>query len=1147
MVWNLVVAFLLITTPTLPAAHHPTPNEPPIADAGLDQRVTAGSTVLLDATGSRDPDGTIEEYTWRIDTPDGNTIEPGCTNCERTRFRAANNGTYNVSLTVTDDDGATQTDYLYVTVTPDDPPTVNVTGPRRTTTETPTTFQANVTAGSEPVQDITWRINETTIQVDNTTTVTRAFEDPGEQSITVIVTDEIGRTTTDTLQVTVNAANATPPPGDGNGSDPTDPANGPDSTDPANGSDPEPIITPSPGAGNGSLPGDGTSNTSVGTLASQFDPTVTGPQLVKGDRPLEASYGIASNAHPQNVSSIEWIVNGNPQTTSPGIDATWTAGRHSLEAKVTYADDSTVTATFSDGSTDVIADPAPTPILDDPTVESSVITGGFEVRDGYGNLEDVTVTVGDGNDFHLGYPPMRRLQPEQVRDRYRFENLTANQTYTVTLTATDNRGQTRTTSHTLNTSPGPEIISIGFPDTPVDSYHPRIDADRYTATHVVKIDLNGYESSQISTNTEPNTSDTIDLNARRQSYNEETDVLTIESDWAGHVPDSYSVSTDFSIDNSRTTIFDSSFTVTSSPPELRLTSPTEGTKRLVQNWGMVIDASQSFDPDNHQMRINWLDGAKHVQNNEWVAELTPTDTAGVRIIDETGATAEELGSFLPYYIPRIVSKKTTNTGPYNRSEDVVIEVRTDSYAFTKDPKRYNITLGARTNSSAVEILSVEKRQIPPNEVEGNNAIKHRLHRWVTTVRVEAQELNEGENWITMYNVENPERIYVSQELGDVELRFSEKARNLSLERTAYRVKNESGNQQIEITDRSRYRKLLRDGWSFEKRRQFVDSVSIQHRERETYTETKRRTFSQGSSARQFAASKPEWSYAGKERYEETKTVVVSEWKRKVTEGRPTGQTRRVVSNPNAYVTQRQYRYWTTNQVTVERDVTKKVPVTVTVEKTIQEEVCHRRIGCYDRERTISVKKTKQVERTVTVKREVTRRVKHRYWAKDAFANGHTATGNTRQVRSEPKRYHTEYLVQIPKERTQTKTRHSVSKTVQKSREEWTAFTNVSTIVQARGMVKAEDMRIGSIEKHRKWVLTKERNVTEVVETYDDESNVQVTYATVSGTLVYGPEPDQHRRFTITIEMTGHATKQELIEAAKARIIGCESDTEDCNE
>jgi hypothetical protein len=41
-------------------------NEPPLADAGLDQTVDRGATVLLDGTGSRDPDGEIVSYQWTV-------------------------------------------------------------------------------------------------------------------------------------------------------------------------------------------------------------------------------------------------------------------------------------------------------------------------------------------------------------------------------------------------------------------------------------------------------------------------------------------------------------------------------------------------------------------------------------------------------------------------------------------------------------------------------------------------------------------------------------------------------------------------------------------------------------------------------------------------------------------------------------------------------------------------------------------------------------------------------------------------------------------------------------------------------------------------------------------------------------------------
>lgn len=91
-------------------------NEPPLADAGLDQQVDPGTTVLVDATGSRDPDGTVAEYAWRIEAPNGSTVLPACPDCARTRFTPRRTGTYEVDLTVTDDAGASSTDRLYVTV-----------------------------------------------------------------------------------------------------------------------------------------------------------------------------------------------------------------------------------------------------------------------------------------------------------------------------------------------------------------------------------------------------------------------------------------------------------------------------------------------------------------------------------------------------------------------------------------------------------------------------------------------------------------------------------------------------------------------------------------------------------------------------------------------------------------------------------------------------------------------------------------------------------------------------------------------------------------------------------------------------------------------------------------------------------------------
>lgn len=128
LVGTLVVA--MVVTPVAGTAREET-NEAPLADAGLDQRVELGTTVLLDATGSRDPDGEIETYEWRIETPDGGTIVPQCPTCGRSTFRPTMAGTYAVTITVIDDDGLRSSDTLYVTV---DGPTTSPEAP-----ETPDT------------------------------------------------------------------------------------------------------------------------------------------------------------------------------------------------------------------------------------------------------------------------------------------------------------------------------------------------------------------------------------------------------------------------------------------------------------------------------------------------------------------------------------------------------------------------------------------------------------------------------------------------------------------------------------------------------------------------------------------------------------------------------------------------------------------------------------------------------------------------------------------------------------------------------------------------------------------------------------------------------------------------------------------------
>ncbi|UCH87956.1 MAG: PKD domain-containing protein [Thermoplasmata archaeon] len=85
-------------------------NEPPVADAGADQTVVISETVTFDGSGSSDPDGTIESYTWDFgdSTPAGSGVSP--THAYSTA------GIYTVTLSVEDDVGATDTDTVILTV-----------------------------------------------------------------------------------------------------------------------------------------------------------------------------------------------------------------------------------------------------------------------------------------------------------------------------------------------------------------------------------------------------------------------------------------------------------------------------------------------------------------------------------------------------------------------------------------------------------------------------------------------------------------------------------------------------------------------------------------------------------------------------------------------------------------------------------------------------------------------------------------------------------------------------------------------------------------------------------------------------------------------------------------------------------------------
>ncbi|WP_336001820.1 PKD domain-containing protein [Halorientalis halophila] len=199
-------------------------NEPPLADAGLDQAVAANETVRLDATGSRDPDGNVTAYQWEIETPDGRTVAPDCPTCGTTSFRPTMPGRYNVTVTVTDDDNATASDTLYLRAEAVAGPTVSLSGPTSPSVDQPVygdefsdtvPYAANLSSGGYPIDRVEWLVDGQQVDqmsVDGSAPGTVQFnhtiENESQRTLTARVVDVSGRVATDSLSVTPNAVRA---------------------------------------------------------------------------------------------------------------------------------------------------------------------------------------------------------------------------------------------------------------------------------------------------------------------------------------------------------------------------------------------------------------------------------------------------------------------------------------------------------------------------------------------------------------------------------------------------------------------------------------------------------------------------------------------------------------------------------------------------------------------------------------------------------------------------------------------------------------------------------------------------------------------------------------------------------------------------
>jgi len=160
-------------------------NQPPVANANGPYAGTVGLPVTFDSTGSDDPDGTLVVYDWSFG--DGTTG----TGTNPTHTYVAQ-GTYNVSLTVTDDMGAMDSSTTAATIgMGNQAPIANANGPYNGTVDTP--VQLNSSGSSDPDGAITaydWDFGDGTTGAGPNPTHT--YASVGTYNITLTVMDGDG-------------------------------------------------------------------------------------------------------------------------------------------------------------------------------------------------------------------------------------------------------------------------------------------------------------------------------------------------------------------------------------------------------------------------------------------------------------------------------------------------------------------------------------------------------------------------------------------------------------------------------------------------------------------------------------------------------------------------------------------------------------------------------------------------------------------------------------------------------------------------------------------------------------------------------------------------------------------------------------------
>lgn len=191
------------------------PNRPPVADAGNDVEIFLGEPVTLNGSGSTDPDSPAPElsYMWNIESaPQGSSASISDATSETAPFVPDMLGDYVISLIVNDGDVDSVPDEILVSVIENRTP-VAVIEASAVNGTAPLTVVFNGGNSNDPEGSqllYRWNFNDPDSLQNSSSeqSDTHIFNQPGQYTVVLTVTDDYGQTGQESVVVNVEAPQA---------------------------------------------------------------------------------------------------------------------------------------------------------------------------------------------------------------------------------------------------------------------------------------------------------------------------------------------------------------------------------------------------------------------------------------------------------------------------------------------------------------------------------------------------------------------------------------------------------------------------------------------------------------------------------------------------------------------------------------------------------------------------------------------------------------------------------------------------------------------------------------------------------------------------------------------------------------------------